>query len=79
MFGLGAGELGVILFIILLFVGPKKLPELAKGLGRGLKEFQRARTDVSSSINNSIEQTSENEQTDKKMSNKANQSNEKLS
>jgi sec-independent protein translocase protein TatA len=42
MFGLGFGELLIILVIALIFIGPKKLPELAKGLGKGLKEFQNA-------------------------------------
>ncbi len=38
----GPLELGVILVILLLIVGPKKIPELAKGLGQGLKEFKSA-------------------------------------
>jgi TatA/E family protein of Tat protein translocase len=42
MFGLGMGELMVIFLIALIFIGPKKLPELAKGLGKGLREFQNA-------------------------------------
>jgi TatA/E family protein of Tat protein translocase len=42
MFGLGFGELLVIAVIALIFIGPKKLPELAKGLGQGLREFQSA-------------------------------------
>jgi sec-independent protein translocase protein TatA len=42
MFGLGFGELILILLIALIFIGPKKLPELAKGLGKGLREFQNA-------------------------------------
>lgn len=42
MFGLGVGEIGIILFIALVFIGPKKLPELAKGLGKGMREFQNA-------------------------------------
>ena len=42
MFGLGFGEVVLILIIALVFIGPKKLPELAKGLGRGLREFQNA-------------------------------------
>lgn len=42
MFGLGFGELIVIFLIALIFIGPKKLPELAKGLGKGIREFQNA-------------------------------------
>jgi sec-independent protein translocase protein TatA len=42
VFGLGFGELVLILLIALIFIGPKKLPELAKGLGQGIKEFQKA-------------------------------------
>ncbi len=42
MFGLGFGELVLIFLIALIFIGPKKLPELAKGLGQGIKEFQKA-------------------------------------
>lgn len=42
MFGLGFGELLVVSIIALIFIGPKKLPELAKGLGKGLREFQNA-------------------------------------
>ena len=42
MFGLGFGELLVIMIIALIFIGPKKLPEIAKGLGKGLREFQNA-------------------------------------
>lgn len=38
----GPLELGVILVILLLIVGPKKIPELAKGIGQGLKEFKAA-------------------------------------
>jgi TatA/E family protein of Tat protein translocase len=46
MFGLGAGELFLIFIIALLFLGPKKLPELAKGLGSAMREFQKARDDM---------------------------------
>jgi sec-independent protein translocase protein TatA len=43
MFGLGAGELLLVLGISILFFGPKKLPELAKGLGQSIKEFKKAK------------------------------------
>jgi len=43
MFGnLGTGEILLILLIILIFFGSKKIPELAQGLGKGLKEFRKA-------------------------------------
>jgi sec-independent protein translocase protein TatA len=50
MFGLGAGEILLIGIIALLFVGPKKIPELAKSFGKAIREFQDAKEDVSDSI-----------------------------
>ena len=41
-FGLGGGELVVILVIVLLLFGGKKIPELMKGLGKGMKDFKDA-------------------------------------
>ncbi len=52
MFGIGATELIVILVVALLVIGPKKLPELARSLGRGLAEFRRATSDVTEEIDN---------------------------
>ncbi len=46
MFGLGGQELLLILFIVLLFFGPSKLPELARGLGKGMREFKKAQADL---------------------------------
>ena len=51
MFGLGAGELFLIFIIALLFLGPKKLPELAKGLGQAVREFQKARDEMMNEMN----------------------------
>ena len=41
MFGIGWQELIIIAIVALLIVGPKKLPDLAKTLGKGFKEFQK--------------------------------------
>ena len=42
MFGIGMPELLLILGLALVVLGPKKLPELAKALGKGMAEFRRA-------------------------------------
>lgn len=46
MFGIGMPELLLILGLALIVLGPKKLPELAKTLGKGLAEFRRATEDL---------------------------------
>ena len=57
MFGIGMTELLVILVIGLLVIGPKKLPELARSLGKGLAEFRRASTDMRREFLDVAEQT----------------------
>ncbi|MDH4466985.1 MAG: twin-arginine translocase TatA/TatE family subunit [Bacteriovoracaceae bacterium] len=42
MFGLGVGEIMLICVVALLFIGPKKIPDLAKGMGKGIRDFQKA-------------------------------------
>lgn len=43
--GLGPPEIIIIFLVIVLLFGGKKLPELAKGLGKGIKEFKKAQND----------------------------------
>ena len=45
----------VIILVFLLLFGAKKLPELMKGLGTGIKEFKKASIDVTDEVNKSIE------------------------
>lgn len=46
MFGLGFGEILIILVLALLLLGPSKLPDAAKQLGKGLREFRKATDDL---------------------------------
>ena len=56
MFGLGMWELLIILFIVLLlFGGAKKLPGLARGLGKGINEFKKASKDIKDEVNKTID------------------------
>ena len=48
--GLGGQEVGVILIIVLLLFGAKKLPELARSLGQGVKEFRKSVKEISEDV-----------------------------
>ncbi|MBK6537482.1 MAG: twin-arginine translocase TatA/TatE family subunit [Ignavibacteria bacterium] len=46
MFGLGTPEIILIAIVILVLFGAKKIPDLMQGLGKGIKEFKKASSDI---------------------------------
>jgi sec-independent protein translocase protein TatA len=52
--GLGGWEILLILGILLIFFGAKRIPELAKGLGKGIKEFKNATNEIKEEIEDGV-------------------------
>jgi len=50
MFGIGLPELIIIMVIALIVIGPSKLPDLARALGRGMAEFRKATQEIKDSL-----------------------------
>ena len=55
----GPWEIVIILVIVLVLFGGKKLPELARGLGKGLREFKNASRDIKQEVNNVVDDVDE--------------------
>jgi len=69
MFGLGTPEIILIIVVILVLFGSKKIPEFMQGIGKGIREFKKATTDVHDEINKSV---SDDTKDSKKASNQDN-------
>jgi len=52
LFSLGAPEIILIILVILILFGAKKIPEMMQGFGKGIKEFKKATKDIESEITN---------------------------
>ena len=56
MFGIGFQEMLIILVVVLIFFGPKRLPDLAKSLGKGIAEFKKASEEVKKGIDDAMKE-----------------------
>ena len=54
-FNLGGGEIFVVLMFVLLFFGSKRIPEVARNLGRGIRQFKNAAEDIQRDITDSVQ------------------------
>lgn len=57
-FNLGFGELALIFLVILLLFGAKRLPDIAQGLGKGIREFKKSVKDTTDEIKGSLDDES---------------------
>jgi TatA/E family protein of Tat protein translocase len=61
MFGIGFQEMLIILVVVLIFFGPKRLPDLAKSLGKGIAEFKKASEEVRKGIDEAVREAESEE------------------
>ena len=59
--GLGPWEIGLIILVVIILFGGKKLPELARGLGLGLREFKKATREIKDEVKSAADDVEENE------------------
>ena len=73
MFGMGPWELFLIFAVILLLFGAKRLPEMAQGIGKGIKEFRKAMKETTDEIKGSVDITDSADSTKPKQNDQNNQ------
>jgi sec-independent protein translocase protein TatA len=56
MLGMGGSELLIVLVAVLILFGAKRIPEFAKGLGQGIKEFKKASSGMTNEFHNAMNQ-----------------------
>lgn len=56
MFGMGTTELVIIVLVVLLLFGGKKIPELMRGIGQGVREFNAAKSNIKQEIEEGMKQ-----------------------
>jgi sec-independent protein translocase protein TatA len=61
MGSIGTQELIIILVIVLLLFGAKRIPEIARSMGHGIREFKKATKEITSEVNSSIDAKSEDQ------------------
>ena len=74
MFGLGPTELIIILVVVLLLFGAKRLPEIAQGLGKGIQEFRKSVKDTTDELKGSLDSEPHKSISEKDKGNKNNKS-----
>ncbi|MBB6613081.1 twin-arginine translocase TatA/TatE family subunit [Pontibacter sp. Tf4] len=52
--GLGGTEVVLILLVVIIFFGAKRIPELARGLGKGIREFKDATKEIKNDVESSV-------------------------
>ena len=63
--GLGPWEIGLIILVVIILFGGKKLPELARGLGLGLREFNKATREIKDEVKSATDDVDDNENKNK--------------
>ncbi|MGB1037007.1 MAG: twin-arginine translocase TatA/TatE family subunit [Bacteroidia bacterium] len=66
LFGLGGAEITVIVLVVLLLFGGRKIPELMKGLGSGIREFNKAKNEVTEQIKDGMNEAPKSEKSEDK-------------
>ena len=64
--GLGPWEITLIIVVLLVFFGARKIPELARGLGKGIREFKDATKEIKDEIEESVKDSPEKKSVESK-------------